>query len=516
MSDRYSGQPGYQGLPKEYQPELGEVTPGGSVPEGGVSYSGYHDMDLLKSLLAIIKSETGATITQCQSKLESYNLQTLTPALQEAQKTDWPTALGDPKDYISYHQYDAFREVDTRGSKYLRKAYEDTIRGPAGTCALDILIICEQIQAEANRIGDFLDGYIGTVDDTAEYRILEAFQDWAYVAIKYERIFRGILDSKNEDAARIPEQDITRLSKDEAKSFQTLFKTKLNGFNDEVVRTLDDIKKEFAFQDHFYDKILGPGLSFRLKVGTSLNQSMVGGFFGNQADAAYKMFHEHLQAGIADQIKRNDMFEKKFNELEVRLKARNAYTAYINQLAQQGAPLRIPFIDTPVSQEERDQFAAYKEEKKTETANKNKFRSSHYDLSDLDVDDAHPQYVLKSGDTVTGDIDADVGVKFDQVDVDEHRHKGKDVDNTWQIDGDDLLKGTLPSNVVNNDEPVCTPVNLRLLTVDTRVIPPGVTSVTSQIAWNTCNPKLMYEVELVPFPEPVEPWWVDSIVDFEV
>lgn len=510
MADRNSGLPSYDGLPQEYKPELG-VKPANPVVSSGSEFRGYHDLNLLRELLLIIKNETQNTVTEATAILESYSLQTLTPALQEAQKNDWPSTLGEPKDYISYHQYEAFENLDTRGSKYLRKAYEDTVRGPAGTCALDISIISKEIQSEAIRIEEFLDGYIGEVDDTAEFRILEAFQDWAYVAIKYTRIYRGILDAKNEDVSQIPQQDVERLSQAEAKSFQALFKTKLNGFNDEVIRALADLKKEFQFQDQLYDNFLGPGLKFRLNFSSTLNQSMVSGFFGNQASSAGAMFHEHLQSGVADQIKRNDMFEKKFYELELRLKARNAYAAYINQLSQQGAPLRKPFVDVPITQDERDSFVAYSAEAQEAAANKNKFRSSHYDLSDTDADDAHPQYILSKGDTMTGDLDADVGVMFDKVDVDEHRHKGKDVDNTHQIDGDDIVKASLPSNVVWEDEPVCTPVNLRLLNIATRVVPPGVTSVIGQIAWDTCNPKLTYEVELVPMEEKAAPWWVDTL-----
>lgn len=512
MSNPRGNDPGYSGLPNEYKPQLGQNT---SVAHSASStnYEGYHDIDLLRQLLETLKNETSATSLKCQEILESYNLQTLTTSMQDAQKSDWPSDLGDPKDYISYHQYKAYENLDTRGAKYIRKAYEDTVRGPAGTCALDVDIISSKIQQEAIRIGDFLDGYIGTVDDSAEYRILEAFQDWAFTALKYARIYRGILDSKNEESAKIPEQDVTRLSQDEAKSFQALFKTKLNGFNDELIRTLDDIKKEFEFQDHFYDNFLGPGLKFRLNFSGNLTSSTVGGFFGNQADAAAKVFHEHLQSAVGDQIKRNELFERRFNELEVRIKARNAYVAYIKQLSTQGSPLRVPFVETTISQEERDGFKAYGEAAAATIAAKNTFKSSHFDLSDREADAAHPQYLKRAGDKITGHLDAEVGIKFDQVDVDEHRHKGKDIDNTWQIDGDDIVKASLPSNVVWEDEPVCTPVNLRLLNVATRVVPPGVTSVIGQIAWDTCNPKLMYEVEIVPMDEKAAPWWVDTLAN---
>lgn len=510
MADTRGNEPNYSGLPNEYIPQLGQNT---SVvrSNSAENYEGYHDINLLRQLLETLKNETSSTILACSNMLEGYNLQTLTTSMQDAQKSDWPADLGDPKDYISYHQYMAYENLDTRGAKYVRKAYEDTIRGPAGTCALDVSIISTEIQQETIRIEGFLDGYIGSVDDSAEYRILEAFQDWAFTALKYARIYRGILDSKHEESAKIPEQDVTRLSQEEAKSFQALFKTKLNGFNDELIRTLDDIKKEFEFQDHFYDNFLGPGLKFRLTYTNTLSGSTVGGFFGNQADAAAKVFHEHLQSAVGDQIKRNELFDRRFNELEVRIKARNAYVAYINQLSTQGAPLRVPFIEASITQEERDGFKAYGEATAAVIAAKNNFKSSHFDLSDRDADKAHEQYILKAGDTITGDLDAEVGIMFDKVDVDEHRHKGKDVDNTHQIDGDDIVKASLPSNVVWEDEPVCTPVNLRLLNIATRVIPPGVTSVIGQIAWDTCNPKLMYEVELVPMEEKAAPWWVDTL-----
>jgi hypothetical protein len=52
-------------------------------------------------------------------------------------------------------------------------------------------------------------------------------------------------------------------------------------------------------------------------------------------------------------------------------------------------------------------------------------KSSHSLLDDLDAD-SHPQYLLKSGGTITGDIYVDTDVTIDGVDISSHSHNGFD------------------------------------------------------------------------------------------
>lgn len=492
MTDREGFGPSYKGPLGDYTPEVGHNRPGISVSGGTRSYQGYHNIELLRNLLKQIKKETSEIIEKTENALSNYNLQTLTTTLQDVQKADWPEDLGDPKDYISFEQYKAYEHLDTRGARYMRKAYEDTVRGPAGTCALDVQIIASEIKTEAERIEGFLDDYLGSINDSAEYRILEAFQDWAYVALKYTRIFWGIFDSDNENAPAIPEEDVTKLSKDQAKSFQTLFKTKINAFNDEIVRTLDDIKRENAFQEQFYRDFLGPSVKFRLNFGNEISKSMVGGFFGAQADSAKKVFVDQIESAVADQLKRNTMFEKRFNELEVRIKARNAYAAYIAQLAPQGAPLRKPFISTQITQEEKDGFKALAETAIQAKQEKNTFRSSHGDLADISTEEAHPQYFPKTGGTVSGNIELDEEVTIDGVRPSTHSHLG--TDGSEQIPGAGIQSATVQTNVVDRTEDVVVPTNLHVVLENQDE--PGKANVDLKVAWDVDETAAGYQFEV--------------------
>lgn len=500
MAERYSENPNYKGPPKEYVPEIGERTPALSVNGQRTNYKGYHDLELLRRLLAQIIIEAENNISGTTAALEPYNLQILSTSLQDVQKAEWPSELGDPKDYISYHQYAAYENVDSRGAKYARKAYEDTVRGPAGTCALDIQHISIEIRNEARRIEDFLDEYLGSVDDASEYRILEAFQDWAQMALKYARIFWHIFESRNEDEGRIPDKELSQLSRDQATNWQTLFKTKLNGFNDKLTSTLEGVKKDYAFQDQFYGQFLGPSLKFRLDVNPSLNDTMTQGFFANQAASAEKVFSDHIRSALADQVKRNGMFEQKFHELESLVKARNAYTGYIKQLSTVGSSVKNPFVQVDISGEEKAALQEYGEAAKTAAQNNNTFSSGHSDLSGRDDPEAHSQYILKTGDTLAGALAFADGATIDGIRPSQHTHSGED--GSTKIPGSSLVAGSLETASVQRAEGVGAPVELRVMSQKQES---GSDTMAIKLAWDIDDEFAdhQFELQLIRY-DPVE------------
>ena len=153
--NRPQSSPGYSGSSKEYVPQVGNLSQSIRSTTSG-TYKGYHDINLLRSLLEQIINDTSNIMNAAESKLEKLNLQVSDVSLQNAQKTEWPSDLGEPKDYVSFHQYQAFKQFDTRGSNFISKAYEDTVRGVAGNPALDVYIISGHIKDEAISIKGLL------------------------------------------------------------------------------------------------------------------------------------------------------------------------------------------------------------------------------------------------------------------------------------------------------------------------------------------------------------------------
>jgi len=498
MAERPTENINFKGPESEYRPEIGYAKRDIAASSSSGPFRGYHDIDLLRDLLERILRETKNIIVITNTILNTYNLKASTVQLQDVMRTEIPEDLDEPKDYMSFEQYKAYEYLETRGAKYARRAYEDTVRGPSGTPALDIQIINSEIYNEAVRVEGFLDDYLGDIDDTSEFRILESFQDWAHMALKYTRVFRGVLDAGEENRPQIPEQEITKLSKDQARAFQTLFKTKLNAFNDEISRTLEDIKKENSFQDDFYNKFLGPSVKFRINTASHLRQSMAAGFFGNQAESAERLFGDNIESAVADQMKRNVMFEKRFNELEVRIKARNAYAGYINELQVQGSPVKKPFVDVEISSEEKEAFQSMAQTAQEAQEEKNDFRSSHYDLSDMGEDDAHPQYLLKAGDTITGDVLFGDDATIDGITPSTHTHTGSD--GSAMVPGTSITPGTLNTILLDFLEDVEIPSSLRIINQETSADGSGLTNI--QLAWDTSSdPGVQFELQLVQIPE---------------
>src|SRR5690606_24544968 len=121
-------------------------------------------------------------ISACERRLRRDHTLRIEPGskLADAQTQEWPTSLladsGVPKQYVSYDEYKVMRAKPTRGADYIVKSYEEAVRGPNGSNMLDIIQGVEPLKYEAETIRDFLDKYIGEVNDSAEYRTLELLQ----------------------------------------------------------------------------------------------------------------------------------------------------------------------------------------------------------------------------------------------------------------------------------------------------------------------------------------------------
>jgi hypothetical protein len=507
----------YSGPDRDYKPESGH----GSIPNTSstrvLPSSGYHDLDMLRRLLAELQRITDQSISAAENHLNNYSLK-VDPGskLADAQTAEWPDELGESKDYITYSEYKYLGTKGSRGSSYIRKMYEDHLRGPSGSIALDVLDLSDIIRQESVQITNFLNTYLGDVNDTSEYRALELFQDWAHNALVHAKSLGSIVTEESKAPPQIPSSELGKISSKQAAEYQLLFRAKMNALNNDLLRTKEHFHKEFSeLTPIYHNKFLGPALDFRLKATRGLEGlASDRTFLGSQAQEAIQPLNASLEVMLADQMERNQLFYDKMAVAVDRVEKRDRFGSYIKQLEHKGKKVKNPFTKVQPSEAEISYFQ--KNTVTPTTITGNKFQSSHALLDGVEEPDAHPQYLKSRGDTLRGEFWFDLeegstearGPEGEPLPFDGmrpggrygHRHLGEDRDGTRQLSAVESLEaGTLAAALVDVEEQVIVPDRLRFIgqSSNNRL---GLADL--QFAWDDSGERIVnqYEVQIVRVP----------------
>lgn len=490
----------YPGHERFYKPDIGNAK---QSPRPRFSnQTGYHNLALLRSLIDKILQETETVIKDSEQELSAFSLKVQDGSkLQEAHLAEWPSNMSDPKDYVSYAEYKALESVDTRGAHYVRKVYEDHVRGPYGSNAIDVILGSKSIRQEALHIKEFLDDSIGdSVSDTSEHRTLELLQDWAETAFEYARGFGVLRKARIEKPSQIPSSELDTLSPTKATEYQAIFKVKANSINNDIAKKQEELSKEFdQFSEVYYKRFLGPSLKFRKQVTSNVESEISGGsFLGSQIREAAGALNHNVSSLLADQMRRNDSFSSKVYDLLAFIRGRDNYVGFIEQLGTVGKTISSPFTQVDLDPEEIEGFKTFVAEVQDKKAASNPFSSMHNEVVGRDADDAHDQYLNRKGGNVVGDVTLDDNVKIDGMrpgGVASHHHQGVDVDGTNRIQGKDIED--LVTTAIDRNELMCYPINLRHINNQPHTGTNNVTLVNSQISWD-CDPNLTFELQVVP------------------
>jgi len=461
-----------------------------------LSVEGYHNFPFLEKTLEAIIEETSILIEDIEDRLNQLNLQIDQSDLtfKEAQSAEWPTELGEPNSHVSYKQYRSLSNRFTRAADYIKKRYEEAVKGPSGDNSLDLLSLAYVIKNETGNIQSFIEDYLGDIIDDSEKRSVELLQDWAQTGLYFTGVLTKMWKGRQVQQ-QIPKSELDKINPKESRQFQALFQVKLNSFNTEIGTLLNEVKKDFVQHSNvYYNQFLGPAIRFRVDVGKDLERLPINrgltGILHQHVNQSVAAMDTNLQVVMADQSRRNELFSKKFGDAVTRIKERDRYADYINQLSLTGAPVRNPFIETKMDFVEWEYFETKFNNTMPEPAT---FLSSHDAIPDS-ADAVHPRHILKTGDTITGDINLEDGVKIGDIVPALHVHDGKD--GSSQINAGDLLPETLKDTAVNTIDRPPPPTGLQLASVRTIIRPPGVPVSEIVVSWEDADSKYTYEVQL--------------------
>jgi hypothetical protein len=206
----------------------------------------------------------------------------------------------------------------------------------------------------------------------------------------------------------------------------------------------------------YYSNYLGPAMKSRSMVAYPLEISLMSSTMKTKApDLAQEVvmaasaINGNLASLIADLKQKRINTDKRISTIIELTREKRRYISYSRQFQlKNNITNKQVFINV-----EEDEYAGYFENlystfEKNETLN-----SSHGYFNDL-LEDHHPQYLLRSGGTITGDINVTGNVKIAGLDLANHSHSYADGSSPIRASNIDYFQDRSESQIIglNNSE----------------------------------------------------------------
>lgn len=482
----------YTGPNRDYKPDVANNSYINNA-KGPITQfrEGYHDLDYLIALLDKLIQQAGDIYNKCEDTLSNYSLivDQSDTSLVSAHNSAYPSS--DVPGYVTFQEYKyLLKNSSSNAAQYVMNAYEMNIRGTSGTNAFDISTLSLTVNNEAKRIKEFINGYIGEVDDTSEFRIIENFQNWAEDTQRLINSFRQAL--QGQFSAQVPQSEVDSVTGDTAAQLQAILQVKLNVAAKNVKDVTNQLLKNWETPaSDFYDKHLGPALQFQLKVGQGLSNTFDRGTYpvlGNIVNAGLGGLSSNFATVLADQVKRNGIYSNYIEEIVANINARDTSAFQINQFASKGRyPKQIFTHDGLATQADAlFQVDHPLDNYQTILTYDDNFIADHSDLANAGASDAHPQYLLRDGgeeSAITGDIVLADGATIDGMIPRRHKHTG--TDGTEKLPASSIdFSSFADTDIDTTTSTTSIPKNLAINDQASIVSPSGTSIITLQVSFD--------------------------------
>jgi len=343
----------------------------------------------------------------------------------EKQNSLWTEKIPTPN-YICFQQIVyAEKSATTISRRFLEEFYE-TIAHSTFSYIYQLRKFLMYLEDEIINIQKSLQvDYGDAYENELQQKIAVHYDAYSKTAVHYAKRVAKIFISR---PGEIPATELDQVSKEQASKFQAFFAIKLNAVNSEIEDILSSIKRDTHDNSEiFYDRYLRPSLTFSSKISNPLELQFQTTSFGKKIPflseelvIAAVALRGNFTSIVADYIERQNIIIGKVDNFLRLIHEKRKYANFINQLSVKGAEK--PKILMTVDEEyysniflSISQYVQFN----------NKTYSDHALLSGLEQND-HPQYLLKDGGTITGDILVEENVTIDGVDLSAHAHTGTD------------------------------------------------------------------------------------------
>lgn len=267
-----------------------------------------------------------------------------------------------------------------------------------------------------------------TYENESQQKIALRYDTWSKMALHYTRRIASTIIAQPD---KIPNAEVDKISKKQAAQFQAFFAIRLNAVDSEINDILSILKRDLGEDSEvFYKRYVSGALRFNKGIvepldldynTTSFSRDFP--FLGSELVVATSVLQGNFSAVHADIIERYENFITKVDALMSLIHEKRRFASYISQLADIAVQKR-KIIETVAD----DKYASLFRSIIITDAAKSKFDSGHGNLDDLE-EDHHPQYLLKSGGVITGDISIAGNVKVGGISIADHEHNGMDGSN---------------------------------------------------------------------------------------
>lgn len=476
----------YSGPEKEYQPPIGSNRPIAPYQKA-ITINAADKLDSLRKELLILEEKSNSVISKSEKELSELFLNlNVSEERKTAAVNIWSNFNEQSNNLVSFKQIKELENNIDRFSKYVVSEYKKDLRKPNGSSAIDIRDIAHIILGEIQKMSQIVNAKIIENNSGANDRFVELFLEWTVdVKDHLERLnsFFGI--PRKQRNKIIPKDELNSVSYNDAVKYQALFTVNVNALNQEIDDKLNEIKRTFLnHSDIFYQKVVYPLLNLDVNITEELRTTMDRTELSALTTDTRNAINRNIVVSLYDAADRNEKFNTSLVYIEERISARENYLSYIRQLEEKGKKSPTNLVE-------------FKEENNLSLKIQptQSLFNSHNTLTSREADDAHPQYLLRSGDTLSGDLSFKDDTLLDGISPSKHVHSGGA--DGQKITGTSIVNHSLPSSSVGSVN-VDKPIDLQILSIK-----PSQLDVECDLVWFVKNEVNIYEIDFALIPDKV-------------
>ena len=408
------------------------------------------------------KSENIKTDSSDDENLEQF------PIIED-DLTNTTIAKDSPPLYICFDEYSFAERYGSSAGRKLISEFHELIAQSTFSYIFQLRKLTDILSHEMQYVkNSLLNNFGEDYENDHQRQIALQFDTWAKTAAHYTgRITKTILSRPGE----IPNAELDKITKKQAIEFQAFFAIRLNAVEGEINDLLASLKRDLvdnseAFHTRFISaalrttKDIALPLEFDYLSTSSFSEKPV---LSGELVVATNLLRGNFASVYADIIQRHEDFVAKTDAFFMLINEKRKYANFIAQLGNIALEKRQ--ILQPIKD---DKYSSLFRSIIVNSNRNNNFKSQHANLDDLGNDD-HPQYLLKSGGTIEGNVIVNDGITIDGVDLSSHGHTG--VDGSVRIKSTDIDYGTAKNESSNY---VIKPLSISIAGFEPDIIEGGV------------------------------------------
>ena len=329
-------------------------------------------------------------------------------------------------EYVSFSQYLYAEKHGCRGCRKFVKDYDRLISHSVFVHLFDFRYFLKLLLHEANYINNSLTYDFGDIyEDESQQQAASFYFSWAEMAAHYTKV---IAEQLTQGQDYLSSSEVDYVSKKQAAQFQAFFSIRVASYTEGIDNVLFSLKKELMDNSEiFYERYVTPSLKFKSSVSAPLeldiqttNLKTEAPVLAEEIITAVNAFKGNFGSILSDMIQRRSNLRSKFDRLVSLNLQRKKYISYIDQLSTKASTRPRILIEVKEDNTSSIFDRIIIDENRNQT-----LKSSHGLLDDLG-EDSHPQYLMRSGGAIFGNIEVADKVTIDGVDLSAHAHTGQD------------------------------------------------------------------------------------------